>query len=185
MKYFRKVEGNRIYLSPMCVEDAEKYVKWFSNRKTSDGLHQTSKLYNVESEREWIENSLKSNKEYNFAIVNSINDELLGNCGISNINYIDRCATVGIFIGDEENRNKGYGSEALNLLLNYGFNFLNLHNIKLDVFSFNERAIGCYNKVGFKECGRRHECCFLDGKYYDSISMEILEQDYREMNKKL
>ena len=68
------------------------------------------------------------------------------------------------------------------LWLDYGFNFLRLHNIKLDVFSFNKQAIECYKKVGFKEYGVRHESYFLDGKWYDEISMEILEKDYRNVN---
>lgn len=183
MKYFKKVEGEKVYLSPMSIEDAEKYTIWFSNRNNTDGLHHTARLLGIENEREFVENSLKEGK-YNFAIVSSVSHELLGNCGINTINHIDRTATVGIFIGDEENKNKGYGSEALILLLDYGFNILNLHNIKLDVFSFNERAIACYKKVGFKEYGRRHECYFLDGKYHDVISMEILEDDFRNMHKK-
>lgn len=184
MKYFRKIEGERIYLSPMSVEDAEKCTEWFNDRKNTDGLHSTSKLYTIEGERVWITNVLNNTKEYNFAIVNTKNDELLGSCSLTHINHLDRTAVVGILIGDEENKSNGYGSEALTLLLDYGFNILNLHNIKLDVFSFNERAIACYKKVGFKEYGRRHECYFLDGKYHDSISMEILEDDFKNMHKK-
>lgn len=183
MKYFRKIEGEKVYLSPMCLEDAEKYVEWFCDRKTSDGLTQTAKLLSVEAEREWIEKTLKNN-EYIFSIIDAQSDKLIGNCGIHDIKYKDRTATLGIFIGEESNRSKGIGSEVLTLLLDYGFNMLNLHNIKLDVFSFNERAIACYKKVGFKEYGRRHECYFLDGKYHDSISMEILENDFRNMHKK-
>ena len=179
MKYFKKVEGERIYLSPMSIDDAETYATWFADRKTSDGLHSTEKMYSVEGERAWIENSIK-NGEYNFAIIKKEDDTLLGNCGISNINHKDRIATVGLFIGEESERNKGFGKEVLSLLLEYGFNVLNFHNIKLDVFSFNKRAIACYEKAGFREYGRRHECYFLDGKYHDSISMEILEQDYRK-----
>ena len=72
-----------------------------------------------------------------------------------NINYQNRIGTVGIFIGDESNRNNGYGAETLKLLLDYGFNYLNLNNIMLTVKSFNERAIKCYEKVGFKEFVRR------------------------------
>lgn len=67
------------------------------------------------------------------------------------ISYKNRIGTVGIFIGDENNRSNGYGTEALKLLLDYGFNYLNLNNIMLAVKSFNERAIKCYEKVGFKE----------------------------------
>ena len=182
MKYFRKIQGERIYLSPMSLEDAEKYTEWFNDRKNTDGLHSTAKLYTIEGERGWITNILNNTKEYNFAIVNSENNELIGNCSLTHVVHLDRTATAGIIIGDEENKSKGYGSEALTLLLDYGFNILNLHNIKLDVFAFNERAIACYKKVGFKECGRRHECYFLDGKYHDSVTMEILEDDFRNIH---
>lgn len=60
-------------------------------------------------------------------------------------------------IGEEENRNKGYGTETLKLLISYGFDYLNLNNIMLSVYSFNGNAISCYKKVGFKEIGRRRE----------------------------
>ena len=174
MKYFKKLIGERIYLSPMNVEDAEKYVEWLSDFRTTDGIGASCKMTNIESEAEWI----KKNIDYQFAIVNLENDELIGNCGIKDINHINRCAEVGLFIGDEENRNKGYGAEALRLLLDYGFNYLNLNNIQLGVKAFNERAIACYKKVGFEEYGRRREAYFLNGKYYDHVFMDILAREF-------
>ena len=81
---------------------------------------------------------------------------------------------------DVEEREKGYGTEAINLILDYGFNYLNLNNIKLDVVEFNERAIACYKKCGFKECGRRRKCEFIDGNYYDRISMDILKEEFTD-----
>lgn len=77
-------------------------------------------------------------------------------------------------------RNKGYGTEAIQLILDYGFNYLNLNNIKLDVLSFNERAIACYKKCGFKEYGRRRKSEFINGKYYDRISMDILKEEFTQ-----
>ena len=179
MKYFKKLVGEKIYLSPMNIEDVEQYVKWFNDFKTTDGVGSSKSLINLESEREWVETSLKQGN-YIFAIINLETDELIGNCGIDSINSTDRTATLGIFIGEEENRNKGYGAEALKLLLDYGFNYLNMHNIMLQVKSFNERAIACYQKVGFKEIGRRRESNFLNGKYYDDISMDMLQSEFTE-----
>ena len=178
MKYYKKLVGERIYLSPMCIEDAEKYVEWFCDFKTTDGIGKSSSIMTVESEREWLENSLKNN-DFNFAIVDLENDELIGNCGIMNINHINRSAEVGIFIGDENKRNNGYGTESLRLLLDYGFNYLNLNNIHLGVKTFNERAIACYKKVGFKEYGRRREAYFLNGKYYEDVFMDILAREFK------
>ena len=106
-------------------------------------------------------------------------DKLLGNCGFHAIELIRQCADVGLFIGDEENRSKGYGQDVLNLLLDYGFNYMNLNNIMLKVFSFNERAINCYIKVGFKEIGRRRKSYYLKGKFYDEVFMDILREEYK------
>lgn len=177
MKYYKKLVGERIYLSPMCIEDAETFVKWMSDRSVTDGVRGTHKLMNVELEREWIVENLRKGN-YVFSIILKENDKLIGNCSINSVNLMDRTATLGILIGDEENRSNGYGAESLKLLLDYGFNILNLNNIALGVFSFNERAISCYKKIGFKEYGRRHECYYLDGKYYDEIFMEVLKKDY-------
>ena len=71
-------------------------------------------------------------------------------------------------------------AEAIKLILDYGFNYLNLNNIKLDLMSFNERALKCYQKCGFKEYGRRRKCKFINGKYYDSIEMDILADEFKE-----
>ncbi len=177
MKYFKKLCGERIYLSPMNIDDAEKYIEWFCNFKTANGMEQSGKIANVEWEREWIQNAIKNN-EAQFAIVKLENDELLGNCGFSEINHQNRIGTVGLFIGEEENRNKGYGTETLQLLLDFGFNYLNLNNIMLKVKSFNERAIACYKKVGFKEIGRRRNSYYLNGKYYDDVYMDFLASEF-------
>lgn len=178
MKYFKKLMGERIYLSPMCVEDAEKYVEWFCDFKLTDGTGKSACLMNVEAEREWIEEKLK-NQDLQFAIVSLENDELIGQCGFNEINYQNRTGTVGILIGEEKNRSNGYGAEALKLLLDYGFRYLNLNNVMLTVKSFNERAINCYKKVGFREFGRRRESYFLNGKYYDDVYMDILAEEFR------
>ena len=179
MKYFKKLIGERIYLSPLNTDDAEKYTEWLSDFKVTDGIGKTDQLMGIEAEKEWIEKSIKSGK-INFAIVNLEDDKLMGNCGFVNVNYKDRIGTVGIFIGDEEKRCKGYGTEALRLLLDYGFNYLNFNNVMLLVKSFNEIAINCYKKVGFKEIGRRRQCYFLNGKYYDDVYMDILANEFNE-----
>ena len=156
-------------------EQVMEYKRIFlENEESFDGC---AGLEECNTYEEWLENTLKNN-EFNFAIVDLENDELIGNCGIMNINQINRSAEVGIFIGDENKRSNGYGTESLRLLLDYGFNYLNLNNIHLGVKAFNERAIACYKKVGFKEYGRRREAYFLNGKYYDHVFMDILAREF-------
>ncbi|HET6871520.1 MAG TPA: GNAT family protein, partial [Sporolactobacillaceae bacterium] len=72
---------------------------------------------------------------------------------------------------------KGLGTEAVQLIVEYGFKILNLNNIMLQVFEFNKSAIRSYEKAGFNEFGRRREAYYLNGKYYDDIYMEILAKD--------
>jgi len=182
MSHIKKLLGEKIYLSPMSLEDAEDFTKWINDRSVSDNTHSTAKTYNVETEREWIKNIL-DNKEPTFSIVLKENDKLIGNCGLMNVKNIDGTAEIGIMIGEEENRDKGYGSEAIKLLLDFGFNVLKLHNIDLKVFDFNKRAIACYKKIGFKEYGIKHESYYLNGKYHNEILLEMLESDYRNIEK--
>ena len=103
---------------------------------------------------------------------------MIGSVSLEKIDWKDRNATLGIMIGEEEYRSKGYGTEAIRLILEYGFKYLNLQNIKLDLMEFNERALKCYQKCGFKEYGRRRKCKYINGKYYDTISMDILAEEF-------
>lgn len=178
MKYYKKFIGDRLYLSPMNPNDVEKYVEWISSPIVSDGMGNTSNILTESLDKEFIEKALK-NGDKCFAIILLKNDELIGNCSIYRENDNARVAELGIFIGDEKFRNNGYGQEALNLLLDYGFNYLNLNSVYLSVFSFNDVAINCYKKIGFKEAGRLRENYFLNGKYYDVIYMDILKREFK------
>ena len=107
------------------------------------------------------------------------NDKMIGTVSLEKIDNINRTATLGIFIGDKNYRSQGYGTEAIKLLLEYGFKYMNLYNISLDLMEFNTRALKCYEKCGFKEYGRRRKCKFINGRYYDCISMDILQEEFR------
>ena len=176
MKYFKKLMGERIYLSPRNNEDIEKFTEWLNDFNTTDYIGRSAYITTLDGEKQYFEENL--NKNYNFFIVTLENDKLIGTVGLENYDSINRTATLGIFIGDKDYRSNGYGTEALRILIDYGFNYLNLNNIMLTVKSFNERAINCYKKVGFKEFGRRRESYYLNGKYYDDVYMDILSKEF-------
>ncbi|MBE5821806.1 MAG: GNAT family N-acetyltransferase [Clostridiales bacterium] len=179
MKYFKKLIGEKIYLSPINIEDVEKYTYWFSDFKTTDGMGNSSRVDSIETTKEWFEKNTK-NHNYVFSIVKLDTDELLGYCKFFDINNINRTCVIGILIGEEKDRNKGYGKETIGLMLDYAFNYLNINNVMLQVKSFNERAISCYKNIGFKEIGRRRKSYFLNGKYYDEIYMDILAEEFNK-----
>jgi len=116
---------------------------------------------------------------YRFAVVLADGDILIGHISLHDIDQLNRNAFIGIFIGEDEYRNKGYGTETVKLVLDYGFKTLNLHNIMLSVHANNYAAISCYKKVGFLEAGRRREWIFKDGNYIDKLYMDILACDFK------
>jgi len=178
MKYFKKLIGKKCYLSPITVEDAEQYCEWLNDFEIASNLLIFSQQLSLEKERVILQDMIKNNSQI-FAIVNLETDKLLGNCSIFRINQRNRKAEVGIFIGDKKYWNKGYGSEAFTLLLDYGFNILNLNNIMLEVFSFNKQAFHSYEKIGFKVIGHRREALQIAGKKYDEILMDILASEFK------
>ncbi|MDR2688097.1 MAG: GNAT family N-acetyltransferase [Oscillospiraceae bacterium] len=177
MPYFEKIPGERIYLSPMDTGDLEIYTKWMNDIEVTRWLGMAGGVYSLPAERAYLESATKDVNNYQFAIVLREGDRLLGNIGLMDVNQVCRRATLGIFIGEAADRSKGFGAEAIKLLLGYGFKWLGLRNIDLHVNSGNARAIACYKKAGFREYGRRHGAVFADGQWYDDVLMEALAQD--------
>jgi len=178
MKYFKKLVGERIYLSPRNVEDVEVFTEWMNDFNVTDYIGRSHQTMTLHEEKAFLE-KVDRNKSV-FIIVDLQTDKVIGTVGLHDIDHIYRTATLGIFIGDEAYRSKGYGTEAIQLILDFGFNYLNLNNIDLALMEFNERALKCYKKCGFKEIGRRRKCKFINGKYYDSILMDILSEEFKD-----
>lgn len=181
MKYYKKLVGERIYLAPKVVseEEIEKFTEWMNDFQVTDYTGRTSQITTYASEKEYLENAEKDTNKRTFNIVSLEDDKLVGTVGLESINWIERSAVLGIFIGDNDFRSNGYGAEVIRLLLEYGFRYINLHSIRLDLLSVNERAHKCYLKCGFKDTGASREQIFLNGKYYDKLHMDILENEFK------
>lgn len=177
MTYFKKLIGKKCYLSPIRMEDAEIYTKWFNDMETTLFVQPLPNIIGLENEKEFIANQLKSGAPI-FGIIDKKTDRIIGNTSLMHINQVNGTATFGIIIGEKHFWSKGYGTEATELILDYGFNILNLHNIMLEVFEFNKRAIASYKKIGFKEIGKRRGDRLIAGKRYDTIYMDILSSEF-------
>jgi len=132
-------------------------------------------IISIENEKGFLE---KLSREHTYSIIDNGSNELIGNCGFTDIDHINQTSEVGMFIGDKKYWNKGYGTEALGLLLDYAFKALNLHNISLRVYSFNERAIKTYEKIGFKITGKKREALLRGKERHDIIFMDILYDEF-------
>ena len=179
-KYLKKLIGDNIYLSPISLDDVEEYAEMVNDIKVSVGLGYLSytNIIDFESEKEFL---ISVKKEKMFAVRLLENDELLGNVGFKSVGEIHRTAEMGIMLGNPKYQRKGYGMEAINLLLDYGFSFLNLRNISLNVFEYNEVAYKLYKKIGFKEAGRLRKAVEILGKTYDVIIMDMLKEEFQSV----
>jgi RimJ/RimL family protein N-acetyltransferase len=112
-----------------------------------------------------------------YCIVTLDDDQLVGHAALFDIRPKDRCGTVGIFLGPEYH-GSGFGSDALQVLIRYGFTELGLHRIELDVLGFNTRAMAAYRKVGFVEEGRRRAAVYRNGTWHDDVKMGMLRSEW-------
>jgi RimJ/RimL family protein N-acetyltransferase len=173
--YFKKLVGKKCYLSPIDVNDAEKFTEWLNDMEILVNLQLYGGIINLENEKAFLSNL---SKEHNYSIINLETNELIGNCGFLDIDFVNQTAEIGIFIGNKNFWNKGYGTEALSLLIDYGFKALNFHNIMLKVYEFNKGAIKSYEKIGFKQIGKRREALHRNLERYNIIFMDILQNEF-------
>ena len=163
--------GEKIFLARVRREDVPEVTKHFSNLELTTYLGSFGRAYNLENEQAWFEGL--SEGGVNFGIYEKAGGCIVGSTDLRDIDHRHGTATFGIAIFDPTDWGAGYGSEATRLMIAYGMYHLNLFNIELRVFSFNERAIAAYKKVGFREIGRRTGRIVLGGERYDDVYMEI------------
>jgi RimJ/RimL family protein N-acetyltransferase len=167
--------GKKCYLSPIDPEDAEKYTRWLNDQEVTAFLDLNGKVIDLAGERAML---AELAKEHNYAVLDLTTDELIGICGYNGIDQLNRSGEVGIFIGNKDYWSKGYGAEALSLLIDFGFRSLDLHNILLRVYSFNTRAKAMYEKLGFKLIGVRREALRRNREVYNILYMDLLPDDF-------
>jgi len=102
---------------------------------------------------------------------------LVGNIHLHGARLKDRCATIGIALG-REHLGRGYGTDAMRVIVDYGFREMGLHRIQLGVAPFNPAGIRAYEKAGFVEEGRFRESIWHDGRWYDEVMMSILDHEW-------
>lgn len=103
----------------------------------------------------------------------------VGTIGLRGIDFVYRSAELWIYIGDQQNRGSGVAKAAVEQILEFGFNTLNLHRVFVQVFDFNERARRFFQKCGMKPEGVLREAVFKRGRYWDKHVLGILSSDSR------
>jgi RimJ/RimL family protein N-acetyltransferase len=175
-------EGSLVLLRPLERADLnEHYLGWLNDpevtRYTETGTFPTT----AEDLENFYRSVTGSKNDVIFAIVDKKSGRHVGNVKLGPIHWLHRSAILGILIGEKEFWGKGIGLEATHLVVEYGFNRLNLHRIELGVFAEHKAAVRCYEKAGFKVEGRMREDLFHDGEYKDRIWMGLLRSEYKPL----
>lgn len=172
-------ESSRIKLRKMTKEDTELYHKWRNDIEVMQSTNPSLDVYPINATQEFVDHViLGSSTAKSYIMVEKENEISIGIVSFINIDYKNRNAECIIDIGEKEYWGKGYGSEGLKLLLDYAFYEMNLHRVSLNVFSFNDRAIHLYTKIGFHQEGNSRQSLFRNGKWHDIIHMGLLQNEY-------
>lgn len=174
--------GDRIRLRAPERNDIPMFVRWFNDPEVIAGLLIAQPMSQADEER-WFDRMLeRSTEEHPLTIEVRLGDEwkAIGNTSFHNVDWRCRSAEIGIVIGEKEYWNKGYGTEAMRLMLHHGFSTLNLNRIMLDVYASNPRAIRSYEKCGFVHEGRKRQAMYKDGVYTDILIMSVLRGEWSD-----
>lgn len=173
--------GEKIYLSPLTKDDiSDEYISWLNDAEVCrENSHATFPNSEVKTTA-YVESIENSKTEIVFAIRWKENDIHIGNISFQKINWINRSGEIAIIIGNKNYWNKGIGSEAYKLLIDYGFNTLNLNRISSGQTINNEGMIKVCEKNGMKKEGLLREALFKNGKFSDVIIYSILLKEYKK-----
>jgi diamine N-acetyltransferase len=174
--------GNRVRLRGIEREDLPRFVRWLNDPEVIHGLVIATPLSLPQEER-WYQSVLERPVEEQPLVieVGQGSDWVpIGNIGLTGFDWKVRCAEVGIFIGEKRFWNQGFGTEAMRLLIQYGFGTLNLNRISLRVYETNLRAIHSYVNAGFVHEGRLRQGHYQDGKLIDVLILGVLRSEWKE-----
>lgn len=177
------INGERIYLRLPELSDLEEIYELANIEKNRDFLkfYRPMSKSDIESWIKFLTEKANAGSAYTFVMINKKNNKVMGTTGFDKIEMITRVGDLGITM-KKEFQNKEYGTEALKLLMKWGFETLNLNLITIEAFSNNERAIHVYkDKLKFKEDARLRMRHYKNGKYLDNVILSMTREEYNEI----
>jgi RimJ/RimL family protein N-acetyltransferase len=171
------LSGPNTYLRPVDKADAPTLVSWFNDPELTRFLLWYRPM-NLSQEEAFLDKIHASETDLILGIVTREGDRLIGCLGLHQVDIRNRHAVFGISVGDKTYWGKGHGTEAARLIIDHAFLTLNLNRVWLEVFEYNQRAMRCYEKLGFRHEGRLRQHVYRDGRYWDSLVMGILRSDW-------
>jgi len=171
--------GERVRLRGLRDDDLPRLARWEMDpgrmATLSNWVVPPSEAAAKERIAKWCAND---KDDLGFAI-ETVDDPpiLVGNIGLFGARPKDRSATIGIALG-REHIGRGYGTDAMRVIVDYAFREMGLHRIQLVVAPFNPAGIRAYEKAGFVEEGRHRDAVWHDGRWYDEVMMSVLDHEW-------
>jgi RimJ/RimL family protein N-acetyltransferase len=174
--------GERVVLRRHVPENLGAFQRWYSDPEVVRlTRYQDGPMRHDEIDRFFAARALGTDS-LAMAIHLRDTNRLIGTCALSQLDPDNGSALFHITIGEKDAWGRGFGTEATKLMVDHAFNGLGLHRVALTVFAFNERAIRSYRSVGFVMEGRAREAIWRDGRWWDEISMSVLDSEWAMLN---
>ena len=133
-----------------------------------------------QNEVEWLQRAMEASAtERHFAIERKDDRSHIGNASIHDIDWVSRTAWFGLFIGEPTAWNRGFGSDAIETLVRFAFEDMNLHKLRINVFDYNERAKHVLQSRGFVQEGKLQRDFYREGTYHDIVLLSIFRDSVR------
>lgn len=176
------IKGRKVYLDAIEPNDLEKLRAWRNLPDFRKYFREYQEI-NSDMQRKWYESKVvNDNSTLMFAIRDNESNQLWGCCGLCYINWVHRNADLSLYIGKDELYidEEGIAEESIGLLWSYGFKELGLKKIWTELYEFDEKKINLYKKLGMTVDGTWRKQYFYDGKWWDSLLMEILADEWKQ-----
>jgi RimJ/RimL family protein N-acetyltransferase len=175
--------GERVRLRPQQMSDAPAFQGWVNDVEVQRYIGGPPAQFSRPAEEQFITASTTLDWEHGFPFALEATDveggpRLIGNIRLHRLDAIHRRGEIGIMIGDRAFWSRGYGEDAMRTISRFGFRDLDLHRLELTTGEFNPRAIRCYEKVGFTIEGRLRAHRYVGGRYYDTLYMGLLRDEF-------
>ena len=174
------IEGRLVVLRRHVPENIGAFRRWYADPEIARLARYQDGPMRVEEVDRFFQARAIGAESLAMAIHARDSDRLIGTCALSQFDGDNGSALFHITIGERDAWGHGYGTEATRLMVDHAFRTLGIHRIGLSVFEFNERAIRSYVTCGFVAEGRAREAIWRDGRWWDEISMSILESEFRQ-----
>jgi RimJ/RimL family protein N-acetyltransferase len=175
--------GSRVRLTPLNSNDVPTLARWQSDTEYLRLLAAEPAFPKNEGQvAEWVREGQRGRDNYLLGIRTIGDDDLIGFIELGEVQWTHRNSWVAIGIGERGYWGRGYGYEAMTLALDFAFKELNLHRIQLTVYSYNQRAIRMYEKLGFQLEGNYREFLLRDSQHYDMLLYGLLSREWLGAN---